>query len=424
MSSVAIQQHSNQKLNRHFFKLYASHFLVDTYAGFMTPLLPMLTIKFGLTTGIIGTFIAVSALSSSILQPLYGSLMDRFPKINFALIGIIMASLIALIGNVQYLWLLMTVVFISYMGNGMYHPFTMTQTATLARSGEKNGRMSMFFSIGTLGFAFGPILSSQLVEAGGLPMTLWAGLMLMAGVPLLWKLEDTSEIEVIKAPKAKKEPVKTISTPAKFRWPFKGYESKILSLLCFIGFVRFFTIVGLQTYMPFIWTEQGYNLSTIGAVLGCSTLMGVPMVIYAGKLADKIGEKYLHLMTIIPGLILSVLLFQTSGFVAFGIFIALIGCMFASQATNVIIALRYIKHSKNLVSGILNGITIGAAGIGMPLVGYLGDQIGLSQTFQLLLPPIITLGLVASVFLPSPKRFRKPLSFLFNTLFNKKPAYN
>lgn len=359
------------------YRLSAGHFLTDMYAGFMAPILPALAASLGFSLGAAGLLMSVSSFSSSIMQPFYGTLMDRVRGVNYALVGVLIAALfISAIGWSPNYTVLVILIALGYVGVGLFHPQATTYAHRLSVQ-KKNGVMGVFISVGTLGIAIGPMISAFLVQQGGLHATVFAFIPGLLALLLLGKI-DQPFAGITRRLHAKQHQQVAFSLP----------EKSLLFKLSIIGFSRASVILGLHTFMPFLWTHAGYSLVTVGTVMGLSSLVGCPFGIWGGVLGDRWGERTVLLLSLAPGLILLPLLFNTTGWVSFVLFILLIGLLEASLATSLVVALRGIPKKHNTVSGIVGGLSWGLAGAFLPLLGWWGEHLGLQTALSFLWMPI------------------------------------
>ncbi len=370
-------------------RLSTGHFFSDTYAGFMLPLLPMLSQELGFGLGATGILLTCSSFTSSIVQPAFGWLSDRFAGVNFSLVGVLVAAVfISLIGWSPSFEVLALLVLLGYAGVGLFHPQATTYTHYLEPQ-KKNLFMGIFISMGTLGFAFGPFLSSALVHWGGLRATVFAVIFGLLGALALFRIDRPFQRQAAASPREKNS----------LSLSFDRGEWWILWLLTLIGVCRSVILVGLPTFMPFIWSRDGFDVVTIGAVIGLSSVVGCPFGLLGGYLGDRLGERTVLLLSFLPGLVLLPLMFQYQGWQAFGLFILLIGFLEASLATSLVLALRGVKRNPNTVSAIVGGLSWGLAGLLMPVIGLLGDAWGLENTLMLMMLPLC-FAVVSIVLLP------------------------
>ena len=69
------------------------HFSIDTYGGFINPIMPFIAAKIGMAMALATTLISISHLCSSIIQPLFGYAADLLKKRFFIIWGLILGSI-------------------------------------------------------------------------------------------------------------------------------------------------------------------------------------------------------------------------------------------------------------------------------------------------------------------------------------------
>jgi FSR family fosmidomycin resistance protein-like MFS transporter len=325
------------------------------------------------------------------------------------MVGVCIAALfISQIGTASSLPHLLALVALGYVGVGLFHPQGTTLTDNLSQ-GDRNAVMGMFISIGTLGFATGPILSSTLVSHFGLEGTLYAGAGLFLALPLLWNIpakgsgyqNQLNQQDMLTSESNPSEVTNIIKSPIqKSLKNLSSEELKLLGQLSLIGICRAVLLVGLPTYLPFFWTEKGYSVQAIGWVIGISSLMGVPFGIWAGKLGDRVGEKILMVLSFVPTLILLPLMFWVEDWLGFTAFILLTGFLEATLATSLVIGLKGIQAFPNTISAIVGGFSWGIAGLFMPLIGWGGEIVGIAPVLMVL-TSLAAVALSLSLLLPN-----------------------
>ncbi len=173
---------------RALFALATAHFLGDSYASFLAPLLPALIIRHGLDLKEAGLLAAVLSTAGHLMQPAWGFLSDRWPGRRFAIAGpLLMAICISTIGLAPSLGFLILALAAGGSAMAAFHP----EAASLARqsSGSRPALgMSLFISGGNLGFALGPVVATSLVAAFGLGGTIWGMIPGVVGSLILLKL--------------------------------------------------------------------------------------------------------------------------------------------------------------------------------------------------------------------------------------------
>src|SRR5574341_1287183 len=149
--------------------LSCGHFFIDLYSSALGALQPLLVGQFRLSLTQAGILGGLLVFSSSVMQPVYGYLSDRFHSRLFSALAPAIAGLfISSLGLAPgYHWLLL-MVFLGGAGVASFHP---QGTARAAQSAtERRGRaMAIFVSSGTLGLALGPAYFTTITGRLGLP---------------------------------------------------------------------------------------------------------------------------------------------------------------------------------------------------------------------------------------------------------------
>src|SRR5205085_9362080 len=100
-----------------------AHFMIDMYSSALGVLQPLLIDRFRLTFTQAGLLGGMLAFSSSVTQPLYGYLSDRFHSRLFtALAPAVAGVFISGLGWAPGYWLLLLMVFLGGSGIASFHP--------------------------------------------------------------------------------------------------------------------------------------------------------------------------------------------------------------------------------------------------------------------------------------------------------------
>jgi len=147
--------------------LSAGHGSVDIYQGIVPVLVPFLASErhYGYL-GLSG-FVLAASLLSSVVQPLFGVLTDRWAMPWLIPLSTLTAGLgVALIGVAGSYPLTLVAIALTGLGVAAYHP----ESARLARAvtGGDHVGMSWFSLGGNVGFALAPVIATPVLAAGGL----------------------------------------------------------------------------------------------------------------------------------------------------------------------------------------------------------------------------------------------------------------
>jgi MFS family permease len=139
-----------------FLLLCLGHFAIDTSSASLGGLQPVFREYFGITLTQAGILGGVFVFSSSLMQPLYGWLADRYETRMFTVLSPLLSSIaVGVFCFAPGFYGLIPLVFLAGVGIAAFHP---QGTALAVRGVEhKRGRaMAAFISSGTAGFAIGP----------------------------------------------------------------------------------------------------------------------------------------------------------------------------------------------------------------------------------------------------------------------------
>src|ERR671930_2006838 len=148
--------------------LSAGHLGTDFANGTLPALLPFLVDRFDLSYTLAATIILASAVSSSVIQPLFGLWSDRRGAIWLLPAGVAVAGAgIALTAKAPGYWLVLLLVLVAGFGSAAFHPEG-SKFAGFVSGGRPATGMSLFSIGGHLGFAVGPIATTAVISAFGL----------------------------------------------------------------------------------------------------------------------------------------------------------------------------------------------------------------------------------------------------------------
>ena len=157
--------------------LTLGHFSVDMLAGAM-PIAVGLYLKdaLGLTLIQIGLLLGAYQMTSSLTQPIFGYLSDRYGGRWFAVGGLIwLAILQGLVGFMPTFESAVVISTLAGLGSAAFHPQG-ASGANIAAGEHKSAGIAMFMLGGNGGFAVGPILAAVVLGWMGIRGTAVLGL--------------------------------------------------------------------------------------------------------------------------------------------------------------------------------------------------------------------------------------------------------
>lgn len=359
---------------RALFALATAHFLGDSYASFLAPLLPALIIRHGLDLKQAGLLAAVLSTAGHLMQPAWGFLADRWPGRRFAVAGpLLMAICISTIGLAPSLGMLVLALALGGSGMAAFHP----EAASLARksSGSRPALgMSLFISGGNLGFALGPVVVTSLVAAFGLGGTIWGMIPGVVGSLLLLKL--------VPAPPKVVESKSSVSdaVPATPSSP----NMRPLVNLWAISILRGVVTVSFLTFLPILFASRGMSLTHGGQLVTLFLLAGAIGGVLGGFAAERFGSKRMMGITLVLATPVLLCAIWTSGAMQ-GMALLVGGVLLvASHPVNVSFAQSLAPHRAGTAAAFMIGVAMGISGLLMPVVGAAADVHGVEVALSAL----------------------------------------
>lgn len=372
--------------------LAAVHAINDALVTIPSVLLPSLQQRFGLSEVALSALVALVWFSSSVTQPLFGGLADRFEPRSLAVGGVVISSaLFSLIGVVPAAWMLFLVVLLAGLGSAALHPVG----SSIARGqGGRQGDMavSLFSAGGMLGFAIGPIVIIALVGAVGLGGTPW---LMAPGLAL-------AAILFVAIPTRRGAEGKAGSR--RTRYVDLGLLRGPIGLLVVGGVLADMAFVTFTSAMP-LWLvrERGAAVDAplIAATLAAFSLAAAAGSVAAGWLSRRVPRRALVVGTMLGALVPLVLaLHLPVGSVGFFVVVALGGALvYANFPLLILTAQDLAPGSIATASGMLMGLATGVAGMLYLGVGALQELVGLTTAITVAYLGLVPAAAVAHVVL-------------------------
>lgn len=365
--------------------LSAAHFTIDSYSSFYLPLLPLLVPRLGLNYTLVGSLVALGAMSSSFAQPVFGLLSDRLQRPWFVAFGPLVAALfLASIGAAPNYATLVALLVLGGFGVSAFHP----QTASLAGlAGADRGRaMSFWVTGGTLGWALGPMFATVTVGAFGLERTWLAAVpgMLVSGVLIAWFLR------VPAAPHAQR---------ARARLSELGPVARPLTLLYLAVVARSAVSTGFATFLPLWVHEQGWSVEVGATVTTIYLTAGALGGFAGGWLAGRIGARRVVRLSFLLAAPFYGAFFALGGTAGLAFLVAGYALLQSSLPVNVVMGQELSPRHSSTISSLLMGAAWGVGALLMGPIGALADRAGLDAGLQAL-AALIVAGFACAMLLP------------------------
>ena len=357
------------------------HMMIELCSQFLPIVYPIVRDRLGLSYTEIGLLALVASLGTSVAQPLFGYVSDRWNSrwmgaVSVAWIGLIMG----LVGLTSSYAALALTIGLGVLGSAAYHP----TGATIASSAVK-GRRGVSVSIFSVGGSVGSALSPLLITAG-IGWLGTRGTIVLVPLALTYSAVLFAFLRPVDRGAPKQTPATKRAPP---RHVLVGLGLTVLAVMCLAWFQG-----SLRTYLP-IWVEQqsgslsagGGMMFTLMATMGVGSLIG-------GALSDRVG-RWQMLITVF-GLLAPVAwaFVGASGVAQWALIVAIGMLLGATFPISIVMAQETWPSGMGVASGLVMGLGWLPAGIGASVTGAIADRVSLEAGLRTLIIP----ALVGAVF--------------------------
>jgi FSR family fosmidomycin resistance protein-like MFS transporter len=372
--------------------LSAGHFATDFANGSLPALLPFLVGRFDLSYTQVGALVLVSALASSIIQPLFGLWSDHRGALWLLPAGVFLAGIgMALTAASPSYELGLVFVTVSGIGTAAYHPEG-SKFANYVSGSRRASGMSLFSIGGNLGVAIGALVTAPLMlafgRAGGIGLAvpgIVVAVLLLAAMGYLGSF----------APEREKE-----------RRAAGEDHPGALALLLVVIALRSAGWFGLLTFVPLWAISLGHSESYGTNLLSLMLFAGGVGTLVAGPIADRVGRRPVLIAAVIATAPLIVIFVAVGGWVGAAA-LALVGVSVVSTfGVTGVMSQEYLPSRIGLASGISIGFSIGLGGIAALLLGAVADHVDL-ETAMYATAVASALAIVPALLLPSVRTRRE-----------------
>jgi FSR family fosmidomycin resistance protein-like MFS transporter len=353
--------------------LSLGHFCVDLYSSALAAFQPWLVAKLHLTLTQAGFLGGVLVCSSSVMQPVYGYLSDRFRSRLFSALAPAVAGVFisALGAAPSYGWLL-AMVTLGGAGVASFHPQASSRVG-LSTTAQRGRWMAIFVSSGTLGMAAGPSYFTTLANTLGLERSFWGALPGIAVTLLL--------LFCLPPPA-----VRSAAGHHRFDWrPLRAVAGP-LTVLYFAVFIRSIVQIAFTQFIPlYLARERGASLASASLTLSAYMVAGALGGFIGGHVADRFGGRLVILISMIGSVPFLALFLLADGWLSMAS-LALGGLILLfTIPVNVVMAQELVPSQAGTISALMMGFAWGAAGmIFIPLTGWIADLTSLYDALLLL----------------------------------------
>ena len=370
----------------------AGHACVDVYQGSVAALVPFFVAECAYTYAAAAGIVLAASLLSSVVQPLFGALTDRWAMPWLLPISTVVGGVgVALAGVSGSYALTLVAVAVSGIGVAAYHP----EAARVARvaAGRSHRAMGWFSLGGNLGFATAPLLVGAVVGTGGLGASPLLVVPALVGAALC-----VAALRSVRSAAATTALARTTTPGPDDRRSFLLLSGAIIC--------RSIVFVGLSAFIS-LYAAARVGVGDSGGAVGTAALFvlylgGAVGTVAGGSLATRFGRlpvtRWSYALTVVAvaGVVL------VPGPLLF-VFIALVSAgLYVPFSLHITLGQDYLPRHVGTASGVTLGLTVSVGGVAGPVIGAVAD----ATSLQVALAPLIALPAVGWLLL---RTLREPL---------------
>ncbi len=364
------------------------HFTVDMFGGLLPILYPLMAAAFNLNLGDVGLIALSYTAASSLSQPLFGFVADRYGSRYLAPASLVWAAIMfGAVGFAPNIGTLALFAALAGLGSGAYHPQGAANASAVTGAIQKNTAMSFYTVGGTSGYALGPILGAIVFGIFGRQ-----GSILIApfGIVSAFLVLRSFKRLGLGLPEAHHE---AKLQQRKIRW-------KPLVPILSVSMLRNLVMLSVVTFVPLWYRSLGYSAAFYGVLTSLMIAGGAVGAIFGGLLADRLGQR----RVLIAGLALSVpaliifVLNPGPGALILGPLFGMLGE--GPVSITLVMAQRLLPGRVGTASGFVLGLGFVAAGVGAPITGIIADNIG-TPNAMMLISTLMFVAIIAALLIPA-----------------------
>ncbi|GAB7110429.1 MFS transporter [Streptomyces phaeofaciens JCM 4814] len=380
--------------NRAITLLSLGHACVDVHQGAVAALVPYFVAERAYSYAAASGIVLAASLLSSVAQPLFGALTDRWALPWLLPLAAATAGVgVALAGVGGSYPLTLATVALSGVGVAAYHP----EAARVARAASDGGHTAMgWFALGgNVGFACAPLLVWAVVSPWGLRASPLLGVPALLGVALCAAAVRAAGAQAVGGGAAE--------GAGRDDWP--AFLRLSGAVVC-----RSVVFVGLSAFLPLYVRERTGGGEAVGTAVLCVLYAGGAVGTLAGsRLAERYGRlpvvRHSYGVTLVA--VVGVLLVPGPPLYLFAA-LASAG-LYVPFSLHVTLGQDCLPRHPGTASGVTLGLTVSIGGAVAPAVGALADATSLrTGLLPLLAPPVVAWFLLCGLREPDPAPLASP----------------
>ena len=346
--------------------LAMGHMVSDLYPGMLSPLLPLILARYGMSMALAGLLVTVLQVFCNLTQPFFGILNDNRPMRWFLWAGLLVSAVpFSMILKLHSIHTMALALAVTGIGVGMFHPIAAVAAGLVARERRRGISMAIFSSGGTIGFMIAPILVVYIIERLGesslplvvVPAVLMTGLFLSVGDITVSEQHKMTASEWFAALSENKRELFLL-------WLVSSFRAVVHTLV--------------NSFLPLLAIARGASYVTSAYVLSGSLFASMIGMFLGGHLSDIHGRRKMMAITLFLATPLLYAFLYTTGIVSMILLMLGMGALSSTIPVNIVLAQSAAPKHSGMASSLVMGMSFALGAITATPFGALADSIGIA----------------------------------------------
>ncbi|MCD1294589.1 MFS transporter [Methanocella sp. CWC-04] len=392
------------------FLLGLGHFTVDVYANMLPPLLPIFKQLYGLSYAATAGLTSIFSITSTLIQPIFGYLADRYGKKWIAAFGVAWcAVLMCCLGIAPNYASIVVLVALAGLGSSMFHPQASAMVPKV--SGDRKGfGVAIFSAGGSIGYSIMPLIAVIIVGMFGIESLVWLmgpGII----VALLMYIYSPDMEEECKDPSK----IINLGTLAKSMREVLGPLTTLITVVS----LRNWVTIGMITFIPLFyagrfagWEVAGYDVTYLAPAITLFLFIFSNAIggIVGGWASDRYGKKNVLVSSLFASVPFFYLAFNCPDILVWPFMAIAGGLIYASFSPMMLQAQELLPKSQGMAGGLILGFSNGIGGLLVLLTGVISDHSDVYAGVMSLIVILVLTGFMA-LLLPGDRILKTEVSY-------------
>jgi FSR family fosmidomycin resistance protein-like MFS transporter len=340
------------------------HLVIDSNAALLFALLPIFVTQLQINLTQAGALATLLLVTSSITQPLFGFVHDRYPVFPMAAAGLLAGLGMGLTGFATSYPQMITLVLISGIGVAAFHPQAVAQAAR-ASAGSREWGIAVFFTGASMGTGLMSIAIVPLATKFGPHATLVTLIPAVIAAALFVRAYPSWMRPVSR-------PAGSASAAASMR-----LVALPLTMLLLLSILRSGVLTAYLTFLPTLVVYRTGSLGLGAAALAAFLLSGSVGALAGGAVAHRVGSAPVVMVSLVAGTLalLPVPWLPPALLVPWMIGAGVL--VFAPEAQVTALAQQLLPAFIGTASSLIMGVGLGIGNAGALLTGAIADRRGI-----------------------------------------------